>query len=59
MLLIRRRLNKIKFTTEDNVEKTSLYLQKVGVILPGTMSHVIINDPRIAHSAKVRGEDVN
>ena len=41
------------------METASLYIQKVGVVLPGTMSHVIISDKSKAPLAKGRGEDVN
>ena len=34
------------------METASLYIQKVGVVLPGTMSHVIISDTRKAPCVK-------
>ena len=41
------------------METASLYIQKVGVVLPGTMCHVIISDARKASLSKGRGKDVN
>ena len=37
------------------METESLFLQKVGVVLSGTMSHVIVSDTRKAPHAKGRG----
>ena len=37
------------------METASLYVQKVGVVLPGTMSHVIISDTRKTPPSKGRG----
>ena len=41
------------------METALLFIQKVGVVLSGIMSHVIMSDARKAPSAKGRGEDVN
>ena len=42
------------------METASLFIQKVGVVLSGTMSHVTVSDARKAPSAnKGRGEDNN
>ena len=41
------------------METASLFIQKVGVVLPGTMSHVIMSDGRKAPQAKGRGKDNN
>ena len=49
----------MKFITEDKMETASLYIQKVGVVLPATMSHVIISDAGKASLAKGKGADVN
>ena len=34
-------------------------MQKVGVVLSGTMSQVIVSDARKAQCAKDRGKDIN
>ena len=41
------------------METTSLFIQKGGVVLSGTMSHVIVSDTRKAPLAKGWGKDVN
>ena len=41
------------------METASLFIQKVGVVLSGTMSHMIMKDVRKAVCAKGRGKDVN
>ena len=41
------------------METASLYKLKVGVVLPGRMSHVIMSDANKAPLAKRRNEDVN
>ena len=41
------------------METASLFIQKVGVVLSGKMSHVIMSDERKAPRAKGRGEDIN
>ena len=38
--------------------KITIYTQKVGVVLSGTMSHVDINDMQKTSCLKGRGEDV-
>ena len=38
------------------METASLYIQTIGVVLPGTMSHVIISDMK---KVKERCKDVN
>ena len=45
--------------TEDKMETASLYTQKVGVVLSGTMSQVIMSDLRKAPHIKGKVEDVN
>ena len=47
------------FITEDKMETESQYLQKVGVVLSGTMSHESLSDARKAPSAKGMSKDVN
>ena len=44
------------FITEDKMKTASLFIQKVGVILSGTASHVTV---RKAPHAKGRVEDIN
>ena len=41
------------------METTSLYIQKMGVVLSGTMRHMIMSELRKAPYAKDRGKDVN
>ena len=41
------------------METASLLIQKVGVVLSGTMNHMIMSDTRKAPLTKGRGEDVN
>ena len=41
------------------METASLFIEKVGVVLSGTMSHVITSDARKAPQAKGRGKDIN
>ena len=41
------------------METASLFVQKVGVLIAGTMSHVTVSDMRKAQCAKCRGEDIN
>ena len=41
------------------METTSLFIQKVGVLLSGTMCHMIMSDTRKAPHSKGRGEDIN
>ena len=41
------------------METVSRYIQKVGVVLSGTMSHVTASDTRKAQRTKGRGEDIN
>ena len=37
----------------------SLFIQKVCVVLSGTMNHIIVSNARKAPCAKGRGEDIN
>ena len=41
------------------METASLFIQKVGVVLSGTMSHVTMREARKAPRAKGRGKDIN
>ena len=41
------------------METASLYIQKVGVVLSGTMDHVTVSDARKVPQAKGRGKDIN
>ena len=41
------------------METALLFIQKVGVVLSGTMSHVIVSDVRKAPCAKGREKDIN
>ena len=41
------------------METASLFIQKVGVVLSGTASHVTVSDSRKAPRAKGRGEEIN
>ena len=41
------------------METASLYMQKVGVVLSGTMSHVTASDAREAPRAKGSGNGIN
>ena len=41
------------------METASVFIQKVGVVLSGTISHVIMNDTRKAPRVKIRDEDIN
>ena len=41
------------------METASLFIQKVGEVLSGTMSHMIVSDTRKAPHAKGKGEDIN
>ena len=41
------------------METASLFMQKVGVVLSGTMSYVTASDARKAQSTKGRGEVIN
>ena len=41
------------------METPSLFIQKVGVVLSGTMSHMTMSDMRKATCAKGRGKDIN
>ena len=45
--------------TSIRLNQPSLFIQRVGVVLSGTMSHVIVNDARKAPRANGRGKDVN
>ena len=47
------------FITEDKMETASLFIQKVGVVLPGTMSHMTMSDGRKAPCAKDGGKNIN
>ena len=38
---------------------SSLFIQKVGVVLSGTESHVTVSDTRKAPNAEGRGKDIN
>ena len=40
------------------METASLFIQKLGVVLSGTMSHVIVSDARKAPHAKGRAKDI-
>jgi len=40
------RIKSVKFINEDKMERELLYIEKVDVVLPGTMIHVIISDLR-------------
>jgi len=40
------------------METISLFIQKVGRVLSGTMSHVTVSDARKAQQAKGRGKDI-
>ena len=41
------------------METASLFIQKVDVVLSGTMSHVIMSDARKARWTKGRGKDIS
>ena len=41
------------------MEIASLFLQKVGVVLSGTMSHMTISEVRKAPGANSRDKDIN
>ena len=41
------------------METASLFIQKVGVVLSGTMSHLIVSDVRKAPRKKGRGKAIN
>ena len=41
------------------METASLHIQKVGVVLSGTLCHVIMSDVRKAPHTKGRSNDVN
>ena len=41
------------------METASLFIQKVDVVLSGTVSHVIMSDVRKAPGAKGRGDNIN
>ena len=41
------------------MESASLFIQKVGVVLSGTASHMTVSDTRKASLAKGRGKDIN
>ena len=41
------------------METATLFIQKVGVVLSGTMSNMTASDARKALRAKGRGEDIN
>ena len=41
------------------MEKASLFIQKVCVVLSGTMSHMIMSYARKAPRPKGRGEDID
>ena len=49
----------LKFITEDYMETASLFIQKVGVVISGTASHVIVSDLKKALRTKGRGKDIN
>ena len=44
--------------TEDKMETASLFIQKVGVVLSGTASHVTMSDMRKAPRAKGSSKDI-
>ena len=41
------------------MEIASLFIQKVGVVLSGTMGHIIMSDARKTPCPKGRGKDIN
>ena len=41
------------------METAVLFMQKVGVVLIGKMSHVVVSDARKALCNKGRGKDIN
>ena len=41
------------------METEALFIQKVGVLLSGTTSHMSVNDARKAPCVKGRGEDID
>ena len=41
------------------METASLFIQKVGVVLSGTASHVTVSDTQKAPCTKGRGKDIN
>ena len=41
------------------METASLYIQKVGVVHPASISHMIVSKVRKAPDAKRRGKDIN
>ena len=41
------------------METASLFIQRVGAVLSGTMSHVTKSDVRKAPHTKGRGDDIN
>ena len=41
------------------MEAASLLIQKVGMVLSGTTSHVVVSDVRKAPQAKGRGKNIN
>ena len=41
------------------MEVTSIFIQKVGVVLSGKMSHMIMGEVRKVPWAKGRGKDIN
>ena len=41
------------------METASLLIQNVGVVLSGTMSHMIVSDTRKAPRTKSRDKDIN
>ena len=41
------------------MEKAALFIQKVGVVLSGTASHMTMSDARKATSTEGRGKDIN
>ena len=41
------------------MKTASLLIQKVGVVLSGTASHVTVSDARKAPCTKGRGKDIN
>ena len=47
------------FITEDKIETASLFKQKVGEVLAGTMSHVTISEGRKTPYMKGRVKDIN
>ena len=54
-----RLVDELKFITEEKMEIASLFIQKVGVVLSSTATHMTVSDNRKALCVKGKDKDIN